>query len=62
MAWIVRGLAFLLSLMVIVNGGYWELHHHLWAGMFMALFGIVSVVVVAGASATHVEQDQIRLE
>lgn len=62
MAWLARGLAMLLAVVVAINGGYWESHHHVWAGVFMALLGIVSLVIISGASAAHVEHEEIRLE
>ena len=62
MDWIARGLGILLAIVVVVNGGYWESHHHVWAGVFMALLGIVSLVIISGGSAAHVEHEEIGLE
>ncbi|MCY0879375.1 MAG: hypothetical protein OWU84_10600 [Firmicutes bacterium] len=62
MAWIVRGVSALAAATVIINGGYWEAHHHLWTGATLALFGIVSLVIITGASAAHIDRDQPRVE
>lgn len=59
---LMRGLVLIMAVVLIVNGGYWETHHHLWSGALMALFGIVSIVLVSGASALYAESEPMRLE
>lgn len=59
---LIRLLGALSSAALVINGGYWEVHHHIWAGIGMALLGIVSLVAVTGASAGHAEFETPHLE
>ncbi len=64
MAWLVRAVSLVLAVLVMINGGYWELHRHLWAGMVMVILGIAGIMLLTGANAAHVpdETDEMRLE
>lgn len=62
LARIIRLCSALAAATVVVNGGYWEVHHHVWTGAILALFGIVSLVIITGASAAHMDWDKPRVE
>ena len=55
---IVRLVGILLALVVVINGGYWEFLGHVWAGVSLALLGIVSLMVMTGAKAGHVQESE----
>ncbi|MDA8195471.1 MAG: hypothetical protein M0Z53_15985 [Thermaerobacter sp.] len=57
MQWMTRSLLAIAALLVTVNGGYWEWHHRLLAGALMVVTGIVGLLIAAGATAAHGDDD-----
>lgn len=54
----VRLVGILLAIMMVIGGGYGELHQHVWEGLSLALLGIVSLMVMTGAKAGHVQESE----
>jgi hypothetical protein len=44
---VLRALTAALAVAVIINGGVWEYHHDIGRGLFMALVGIVTLILVS---------------
>ena len=48
----------LLAMAMVIGGGYWEIHHHVWMGVSLALLGIVGLIVMTGAKCGHVQESE----
>lgn len=58
MAALVRLVGILLAIMMVIGGGYGELHQHVWEGVSLALLGIVSLMLITGAKAGPVQESE----